>query len=88
MHTTHLRKVGGSILLAVPPAFLDPLRRQAGTMVGLAIEHGCLVVHLNPRRRHTTLSKLPAEAEAVGGDPLPLEERAWVNAPVVRRERL
>ena len=25
MHTTSLRKVGGSIMLAVPPAFLDQL---------------------------------------------------------------
>ena len=26
MHTTYLRKVGGSIMLAVPPALLDILR--------------------------------------------------------------
>jgi antitoxin ChpS len=25
MHTTNLRKVGGSIMLAVPPAFLEQL---------------------------------------------------------------
>ena len=26
MHTTNLRKVGGSVMLAVPPAFLDQLQ--------------------------------------------------------------
>ena len=35
MHTTNLRKVGGSVMLAVPPAFLDQLHLQAGVMVGL-----------------------------------------------------
>ena len=37
MHTTNLRKVGGSIMLAVPPAFLDQLHLQAGATVGLAV---------------------------------------------------
>ena len=30
MHTTNLRKVGGSVMLAVPPALLDLLRIGAG----------------------------------------------------------
>jgi antitoxin ChpS len=29
MHTTNLRKVGGSVMLAVPPAFLDLLQLRA-----------------------------------------------------------
>jgi antitoxin component of MazEF toxin-antitoxin module len=36
MHTTNLRKVGGSIMLAVPPALLDILRLRLGAKVGLA----------------------------------------------------
>lgn len=32
VHTTHLRKVGGSIMLAVPPAFLDQMHLQAGAI--------------------------------------------------------
>ncbi|SEJ02047.1 antitoxin ChpS, partial [Nitrosomonas eutropha] len=31
MHTTNLRKVGGSIMLAVPPALLDVLHLSAGS---------------------------------------------------------
>ena len=33
MHTTHLRKVGGSVMLAVPPALLKLLNLQAGANV-------------------------------------------------------
>ena len=68
MHTTNLRKVGGSIMLAVPPAFLDQLH---------------LVVNPNPRPRYTLAELLavsdysqpqPADerewvdAPAVGGE--------------------
>jgi len=31
VHITYLRKVGGSIMLAVPPALLDVLHLTAGT---------------------------------------------------------
>ena len=44
MHTTNLRKVGGSIMLAVPPALLDVLHLTAGAKVGLAVDNGRLVV--------------------------------------------
>jgi antitoxin ChpS len=30
MHTTNLRKVGGSVMLAVPPALLDILQLEPG----------------------------------------------------------
>ena len=36
MHTTNLRKVGGSVMLAVPRAILDMLHLEAGATVGLA----------------------------------------------------
>jgi len=53
MHTTHLRKVGGSVMLAVPPALLDILRLRPGVQVGIAIESGRLVVEPRPRPRYT-----------------------------------
>jgi antitoxin ChpS len=40
MHTTNLRKVGGSIMLSVPPAILEQLRLQAGSTVTLSLD-GC-----------------------------------------------
>jgi len=53
MHTTTLRKVGGSVMLAVPPALLDILRLRPGVRVGIAIESGRLVVEPQPRPRYT-----------------------------------
>ena len=44
MHTTNLRKVGGSVMLAVPPALLEQLHLQPGATVGLVIDHGRLVI--------------------------------------------
>ncbi len=62
MYKTNLRKVGGSIMLAVPPAFLDQLHLQAGATVGLTVNHGCLVVNPSPRPRYT-LAELLADSD-------------------------
>jgi antitoxin ChpS len=40
MHTTNLRKVGGSAMLTVPPAFLEILQFRSGATVALAVEGG------------------------------------------------
>lgn len=85
MHKTNLRKVGGSIMLVVPPAFLDQLHLQAGTSVGLAVDNGRLVVEPAARPRYT-LNELLAQAEAAGVYPLPAEEREWIDTPAVGKE--
>jgi antitoxin ChpS len=85
MHTTNLRKVGGSVMLAVPPAFLDQLHLQAGAAVGLAVDNGRLVVNPQHQPRYT-LAELLAEAEAAGSYPLQPEEREWIDAPPVGKE--
>jgi antitoxin ChpS len=85
MHTTSLRKVGGSIMLAVPPAFLDQLHLKAGATVGLVIDNGRLVVEPAARPRYT-LAELLAQAEAASVYPLPAEEREWIDAPAVGKE--
>jgi len=85
MHTTTLRKVGGSVMLAVPPVFLDQLHLQADARVGLAVSDGRLVVEPAPRPRYT-LDELLAQAEASGAYPLPPEECEWIDAPPSGRE--
>jgi antitoxin ChpS len=85
MRTTNLRKVGGSVMLAVPPAILDLLHLQAGTTVGLSVDHGRLVIEPQPRRRYTLAELLAASDYS---EPQPLEEREWVDAPAVGRELL
>jgi len=83
MHTTSLRKVGGSIMLVVPPVFLNQLQLQAGATVGLAIDHGCLVVDPKPRPRYTLAELLAASDYS---QPQPADEREWVDAPAVGGE--
>jgi antitoxin ChpS len=61
MHTTNLRKVGGSVMLAVPPALLDILHLQPGAKVGIAVKSGRLVVE--PQRRRYTLNELLAQCD-------------------------
>lgn len=85
MHTTNLRKVGGSVMLAVPPAFLDQLDLQAGTTVGLVIDRGRLVIEPKPRLRYT-LSELLALSDY--SQPQSPEEREWIDAPAAGGELL
>jgi antitoxin ChpS len=63
MHTTILRKVGGSVMLAVPPALLDVLHLAAGSKVGLAVENGRLMMEPAARPRYT-LDELLAQCDA------------------------
>lgn len=79
MHTTTLRKVGGSVMLAVPSALLDDLKLQAGTSVDLSIDQGTLVV--KPARPRYTLEELLQQYDAAA--PATDEDRAWLdNGPV------
>ena len=82
MHTTNLRKVGGSVMLAVPPALLDILHLEPGTQVGIAIESGRLVVE--PRRRRYTLDELLAQCDPKARRTK--EEREWLDNKPVGRE--
>jgi len=83
MYTTHLRKVGGSVMLAVPPALLDVLRLSAGANVGLAVDGGRLVVEPITRPCYTLdelLAQCDPEAE------LTTQECEWLDAPAVGQE--
>ena len=76
MHTTNLRKVGGSVMMAVPPALLDMLHIGAGAKVGLAVDNGRLVVDPQPRPRYT-LDELLAQCD--GAAELIAEDSTWLN---------
>ncbi len=85
MHTTNLRKVGGSIMLAVPPALLDILHLSAGAKVGLAVDNGRLVIEPNARPRYT-LDELLAQCDPSAE--LTAEDREWLDAKSVGGELL
>jgi antitoxin ChpS len=83
MHHTVLRKVGGSVMLAVPPALLDLLNLQAGTSVGLEVEDGRMIVSAHSKPKYT-LEDLLAQCD---GDASPDEQdREWLNVAPVGRE--
>jgi len=83
MYTTHLRKVGGSVMLTVPPAFLDQLHLESGAAVGLAVDQGRLMVDPRPRPRYTLAELLAASDYSQAQPP---EEREWVDAPPIGGE--
>lgn len=85
MHITNLRKVGGSVMLAVPPALLDLLHLKAGASVGVAVDGGRLIVEASPRPRYT-LSELLAASDYTM--PLSPEDREWLDTPAVGKEIL
>ena len=85
MFTTNLRKVGGSVMLAVPPAILDLLHLRAGAVVGVAVEEGRLVVEPQPRPRYS-MDDLLAQCDAA--IEMTAEEVAWLEAKAVGSELL
>ena len=71
MHTTNLRKVGGSVMLAVPPALLDVLQLQPGARVGIAVESGRLeelLAQCNPKARRGRDENEWLDSKPAGGE--------------------
>ncbi len=76
MHTTNLRKVGGSVMLAVPPALLDILHLRPGARVGMAVRGGRLVIEPQQRPRYT-LDQLLAQCHPKARRTK--QEREWLR---------
>ena len=85
MYTTHLRKVGGSVMLVVPPALLEALELRVGVEVDIGVEGGRLIVV--PRTRPSyTLNELPAQCQDSGQ--VPDDGGSWLGAGPVGKELL
>lgn len=83
MHRTNLRKVGGSIMMAIPPAVLEMLDLRADSEVGMSIEGGHLVVGPLRKPRYTLdelLKQCDSSAEYTK------EELEWINMKSVGNE--
>jgi antitoxin ChpS len=83
MHTTNLRKVGGSVMLSVPPALLDVLRLEPGAKVGITVESGRLVVEPRKRPRYNLEELL---AQCIPKAARARRERQWLRDKPVGRE--
>jgi antitoxin ChpS len=82
-HGVRLRKVGGSVMLAIPKAMLDALDLSADASVGLSIKAGKLVVDPKKRRRYS-LDELLAQCNPSARRSR--EDRDWQTSPPVGRE--
>ncbi|MFW7267247.1 AbrB/MazE/SpoVT family DNA-binding domain-containing protein [Gluconacetobacter sp. Hr-1-5] len=85
MHTTNLRKVGGSVMMAVPPAVLETLHLSVGAKVSITVIEGRLVVEPKARPKYTMAELLAASDYSQPHAP---EDREWVDAPAVGGELL
>ncbi len=83
MHTTNLRKVGGSIMLAVPPTILELLNLQPGTTVGVTVDAGRLIVSPLPKP-HYSLDQLLAQCDP--NAPIADEDLRWIDVKSIGRE--
>jgi antitoxin ChpS len=77
MHTTNLRKVGGSVMLVVPPVLLKLLQLQPGATVALDVQDGRLIVAPKPKPGYTMEQLLAASDYS---QPQPPDERSgWTR---------
>ncbi|ACM37514.1 MULTISPECIES: AbrB/MazE/SpoVT family DNA-binding domain-containing protein [Rhizobium/Agrobacterium group] len=83
MHTANLRKVGGSVMVAVPPALLDVLHLSAGATVSMAVDNGRLVIEPQARPRYT-LEELLSQCD--GSAEVSADDREWLDGGPVGGE--
>ncbi|MCY3878837.1 MAG: antitoxin [Rhodobacteraceae bacterium] len=76
MHTTNLRSMSGSVMLAVPPDFLESLRLGGGDVMDIGVENGCLIVQPKKRTLCTLDQLLEQCAETVSSS---YEDRSWID---------
>ncbi|KAF6661515.1 antitoxin [Enterobacteriaceae bacterium EKM102V] len=85
MFITRLKKVGGSVMLAVPPAVLKTLSLSANSEVGMTIDNGYLIVKPRTRPRYS-LEELLAQCDPHAE--ISKEVRDWIDAPAAGKENL
>jgi antitoxin ChpS len=82
-HATRLRKVGGSVMVAIPRPMLDALDLSADAPVGLSIKAGRLVVDPKARRRYT-LDELLTQSKR--SPRRSRDDREWTSGRSLGRE--
>ena len=82
---TNLRKVGGSVMLAVSPVFLEELKINSGSMVDVALLEGRLVVKPITKPQYN-LADLLARCDAHAK--MTKEDKQWLDLAPVGNEIL
>jgi antitoxin ChpS len=83
MPTARLRTLGGSTIIAIPPALLSQIGLAAGGKIEIAVEGDQLVLRKPARvKPRYTMAQLLAQC-----DPGPFEvDQEWMDAPAVGKE--
>lgn len=83
MYKSNIRKVGGSMMLAIPPAILDLLSLSQGSVIQMVVENDRLIIEAVKKPSYQLedlLSQCNPDA------PITEEDKEWLNAPSVGRE--
>ena len=83
MNTAKLRKVGGSIMLSLPPALLNAMKVGAGASVDIEVEEGCLIIRPHTRPSYSLQELLDQCDETTGASP---EDQAWIESGPAGKE--
>jgi len=83
MFTANLRKVGGSVMLAVPPAILEMVQLRPGSTVSVAVENGRLIVEPETKKRYS-LQELLAQCDLSA--PMSSEDAQWTASALKGQE--
>jgi antitoxin ChpS len=76
MYIASLRKVGGSVMLSVPPAILDLLHLKVGETVALVVDGERMVLEKTSKPSYT-LDDLLAKCDASAA--YSVEDREWLD---------
>lgn len=84
-HTAILRKVGGSVMVAIPPALLDVANLTAGGQVALCVEDGKLVIVPQSKPKYS-LAELLAQCDPDAATSE--EDQDWISSGAVGAEEV
>lgn len=82
MATTSLRKVGGSVMMSVPRAFLDQMDLSVGSTVDIGLKPGRMVV--KPAKPKYSLEELLAQCDF--SQEISHEELEWMDSSAIGQE--
>ena len=87
MANAKLRQVGGSTVVAIPPALLKQLGLGADSRVSVTVERDRLVIRPEARPRYS-LAQLMSQCDLTAPMRRSKAERDFMNAPRVGREEI
>ncbi len=84
MYPAHLRRVGGSVMLAIPPAILESLNLSSDSQIELLIQEDQLVVRAAKRSQRPSLDELLAQCDVSAE--FPSSDANWLSSKPIGRE--